>query len=147
MKAYYHSNVLSQRLSVFYDSENPEYLMIEVEGFREKLILRAKPGSEFMATAGEDEFKLWERSEYAQYSPREVLKDVKNSITRITFLGRTFQGWKEFERFLEDPEVAEPKYRSTVEFPKSVEIAMRLKAEDEGKNIKDLVIEALRAYL
>lgn len=148
MKAYYHSTVLSQRLAAFYDSADPEYLVIEVDGFKEKLKLRAQPGNKFEAAIDGDEFRLWERSGYAEYSPFEVLKHIKDKISVITFLDKTFRSWREFARFLEDSQVEEyEKYRSTVEFPESVGIAIRLKAVVENKHIKDIVVDAVKAYL
>ena len=147
MKLYYHSEVLSQRLTAFYEGKTPEYLEIEVKGFKEKLKLRAKPGSEFMATANANKFKMWEQSSFAEYDQRTVLKDVRSKISRISFMDKSFKNWREFEKLLQDSDVAEGIFRSTVEFPKSVEVAMRLKAEADKKNMKQVVIDALRAYL
>ena len=147
MKSYYHSIVLSQRLSAFYDGNDPEYLIVEVDGFKERLMLKAKPGSEFMAMANEDKFILWEKSGYSAFDPKEVLNDVREDIKKINFLGKEFKTWREFERFLEDPEIVEPVYRSTVWFPKSLEVAIKLRSQKEGNNIKQVIIDALKAYL
>jgi len=147
MKLYLHSWVLSQRLLAFYDGKKPEYVWIEVSGFKEELVLKAVPGSEFVASSNHGKFKFWEKSDFKQYDPKSVLSEVKSKITKVEFLGKTFKSWKEFEEFLEDEEVVEEKFRSTVEFPKSVEVAMRLRADQENKNMKQLVVEAMRAYL
>lgn len=147
MKLYLHAEVLAQRLSAFYEKANPEYLQVKVEGFGDRLMLRAKPGSEFMAAANENKLKLWEKSEFAEYDQKMVLSQVRGKIREIRFMGKSFKKWSDFVKFLEDPDIVEEKYRSTVEFPKSVEVAMRLKAYEEGKNIKQLVIDALKAYL
>ena len=147
MKAYTHPKVLAQKLSAFYESERPEYLKIEIDGIKELLVLKGKPGSEFMAGLKGDRFTFWEKSDFARYNQRNVLEKLKGKIRRITFMAREFKRWPDFVKFLEDPDVVEEKYRSTVEFPKSMEVAMRLRADRENKNIKELMIDALKAYL
>jgi len=147
MKSYCHSMVLSQKLSAFYNGNDPEYLIVEVNGFKERLMLKAKPGSEFMALANKDKFILWEKSGYSAFDPKEVLNDVRGDIKKINFLDKEFKTWREFERFLENSEIVEPVYRSTVWFPKSLEIAMKLRAQKEGKIIKQVIIDALKTYL
>ena len=148
MKSYYHSKVLSQRLSAFCTQSKPMYLVIDIAGFRDKLMLKAAPGAEFIVKANMNKFILWEQSEYAKYDPEEILGKFKDKITKMTFLGKTFNSWNEFtQSYLEDSDVVEPVYRSTIWFTKSIEIAMKLRAKKEKKNIRQVVIDAMNAYL
>ncbi len=148
MKALKHSKVLSQRLAAFYN-EGIEYLMIDVKGHPEKLVLRAKANSEFLPTANGDKFLRWEQSSYSGYDPERVLAQVKGKIERVTFLGETYESWESLLEFVCDPDVDndEKKYRSTVDFPKSVAVAVHLKAGTEGKKMREVLIDALKAYL
>lgn len=148
MKALKHSKVLSQRLAAFYD-EGTEYLMVDVKGHPEKLVLRARPNSEFLPAANGDKFLRWEQSSYSEYDPERVLEQVKGKMAKITFLGETYKSWESFLEFICDPDVDndEPKFRSTVDFPKSVAVAVHLKSEAEGKKMREVLIDALKSYL
>ena len=150
MRAYYHSWVLSERLAALYDSKKDmEYLEIKVKGFAQKLILRARPNSEFLPAANGNKFLRWDQSSYWEYDPKLILEQVKNKITKLTFLGETYKSWKSFMDFIcnTDIDKNEKKYRSTVDFPKSVAVALHLKAEVDGKKMREVLIDALRSYL
>jgi len=148
MKALKHSKVLSQRLAAFYD-EGTEYLTVDVKGHPERLVLRAKPNSEFLPAANGETFLRWEQSSYFKYDPERVLAQVKGKIEKITFLEKTYQSWENFLEFICDPDIDndEKKFRSTVDFPKSVAVAVHLKAEAGGKKMREVLIDALKAYL
>lgn len=150
MRAYYHSWVLSERLSAFYDSKkDTKYLEVEVKGFAQKLVLRARPNSEFLPAANGNKFLRWEQSSYWEYDPRRVLEQIKGKIRKLTFLGETYQSWKSFMDFICDTGIDkdEDKSRSTVDFPKSVAVALHLKAEADRKKMREVLVDALRAYL
>lgn len=150
MRAYYHSWVLSERLSTFYDSDkDTKYLEVEIKGFAQKLVLRARPNSEFMPAANGNKFLRWEQSAYWEYDPKLVLEQIKGKIKKITFLGEIYKSWQSFMGFIGDAgmDQDEGKYRSTVDFPKSVAVAVHLKAEADGKKMREVLIDALRAYL
>lgn len=150
MKSYYHSWVLSERLAAFYDSKkDTKYLDVEVKGFKQKLVLTARPNSQFMPAASGSTFLRWEQSSYWKYDPKRVLDQLKTKIKTITFLGEKYQSWKSFMDFIcnADMDKDEDKYRSTVDFPKSVAVAVHLKAEANGKKMREVLIDALRAYL
>lgn len=148
MKALKHSKVLSQRLAAFYDG-GTEYLEVEVTGFAQRLVLRARPNSEFLPADNGSKFLRWEQSSYFEYDPERVLEQVKGKMAKITFLGETYKSWESFLEFICDPDVDkdEPKFRSTVDFPKSVAVAVALKAEAEGKKMREILIDALKSYL
>lgn len=149
MKALKHSKVLSQRLVAFYN-DGIEYLTVSVKGHPEKLVLRAKPNSEFMPSANDgNSFLRWEQSSYSGHDPERILMQVKGKIEKITFLGETYKSWENFLKFICDPDIDnnEKKYRSTVDFPKSVAVAVHLKAEAEEKKMREVLIDALKAYL
>ena len=150
MESYYHSWVLSERLAAFYDSKkNTEYLEIKVKGFKQKLVLMAKPNSQFLPAADGSTFLRWEQSSYWKYDSKHVLQQVKSKIIKLTFLRETYQSWQSFMDFVCDTgmDKDEEKYRSTVDFPKSVAIAIHLKSEADGKKMREVLIDALRAYL
>jgi hypothetical protein len=150
MKSYYHSWVLSERLTVCYDSsKNTEYLEIKVKGFAQKLVLRARPNSEFLPAANGNKFLRWDQSSYWKYDPKLILEQVKSKIIKLTFLGETYKSWQSFMDFICDIDIDknEKKYRSTVDFPKSVAVAIHLRADADGKKMREILIDALRFYL
>jgi hypothetical protein len=150
MRAYYHSCVLSERLAAFYDSKkDTKYLEIKIKGFAQILVLRAKPNSEFLPAANGNKFLRWDQSSYWEYDPKLTLEQVKSKIMKLTFLGETYKSWQSFMDFIcnADMDKNEDKYRSTVDFPKSVAVALHLKAEVDGKKMREVLIDALRAYL
>lgn len=148
MDAYFHSWVLGQRLSGFCKG-SVEYLEVDVDDHPEKLVLQAKANSEFMAAADEDQFLRWEQSSYREFDPKHVLKQVKDKITKLKFLGRSYEGMADFCRFLDNSDIdkAEGVYRTTVHIPRSVGVALQVTAEAQGKTLRAVMIDALRAYL
>ncbi|MEW6613980.1 MAG: hypothetical protein AB1401_00690 [Thermodesulfobacteriota bacterium] len=152
MRMYGNPKVLAERLNAVYGNmESPVYLRIKVKGFSDVLVLKARSNSSWMVSnesMAPDMFKDYDNSEFSGYDENEVILQLEDRISRIWLDDKTvFSTWADFIDWLDDLDVREPEFRTTVHLPMSVTVALRALKDKTGKDMRHIICDAVKAYL